>query len=234
MYRGELKTLEEVQELWGTTQNTVVVPTLELVHVKNVPISLLVAASMCSGSIHSVYEKDTLNMGRYISPTNLNKALITFGDVRATTPKQIKTKFNKLLKYNSREFIYVASKEEKHTRYTYDMYYQRGGYTTINLNVAHYLLEHYSDAHIQAYIILKCLTCRGFAQVTHKYLAIQMGLTEHSRRKVSTILEDLVTDGLVEKVQNVGYKYLEQNDGAIRTVVTEINKYRVVEGKYLK
>ena len=61
-----------------------------------------------------------------------------------------------------------------------------------------------------------------------------MGLTEHSRRKVSTILEDLVTDGLVEKVQDVGYKYIEQNDGAIRTVVTEINKYRVVEGKYLK
>lgn len=44
MHRGELKTLEEVQQLWGTTQNTVVVPTLELVHVKNVPISLLVAA----------------------------------------------------------------------------------------------------------------------------------------------------------------------------------------------
>lgn len=236
MHRGELKTLEEVQELWGTTQTSITIPTKELIYTKHMPTSLYIALSMVSASTHipcvDNQERDMIR-GRYIGIKYLNRAINLLIDLQPQLmTKKIKKNINDLLGQKSKEFEFVATKEDFGWSYTYNMYYELGKFITLDIRLAYYLIANLNDGEIQAYLIL-CTLCRDWRQITQEYLAEAMGLSKHSRRKVGTILKRLEQLGLIKKFTENGKKLIPNSKGVLVEITTQINEYRITEPKEL-
>ena len=218
-----LMDLKDVQEYWNTTQVNAVIPSREINANKNVPIGTLAIFSMMSGK-EGIYTLDFSGKGaRIVNVKRLDKLFDYTTNLRKLKPSTINTHIEKLKDLNSNEFTIATLKNKQGNLETYYKLDYSNNYVLIDLRIMHYMIEHYEDKLIQAYIIFMW-TCRdGWSQLTQEQLAVHMGMNASSRRHVKKYIDKLVDDGFIQHKKH--YKSVKEFDAKTQTIKTKTMPY---------
>lgn len=228
-----LKSLKVCQSFWDTSLINIYVPSKEIAAQKNSPIGTFIAMVISSGSKNvTAQTKDT----RIITATNSNITKISkrIQKIRNVKSSKVTKDIKKLLKYNSFEFKYNNKLGDFMAK---NGYYEikNLAFVILDLRLAHYLLENYSDSEIQVYLVLKWKCKDGWTQITQEQLAEAIGLSKHSYKKVAKILKKLIEGNLVEKRSHYQSKVvIDRVTGEPKNVTMPYFEYRLKTIKELK
>lgn len=223
--------LEEVRNFWCTSQSEIVMPSRYINKKAKAPMGTLMAISMKSsiGQRNLINGTDNGKGSRILSINILGRVYKRIKELRDNKTSDINRDIKKLLEYDTKEF-YIKSKLKENTENEYINYIEMDysdGFVKIELEVAHELLK-YSDSVIQAYIILKWVCRNGWAQLTREQMAEHMGLSRHSHRKATKVINTLVEDGFIE--MRTGYRdkvIFDKKTKTLKSITTPFYEYQI-------
>jgi len=199
---------------FNTGQNSIIVPTKELIKYKDTDGRILLGISGLSNCEDVTEEGDN---ARYINLKKLDKRIIELTETIGIDISNFNKKIRTMLKKNSDEFKLIEYINEKGEKVRcYEINYKSGGFVKIPIKKAERCLLCLGNNPIKLYCNLLWL-CQynGEFKQTHipqKTLATLMGLKETSERIVKSATQCLINEDMIEVTK-------------IKQAVTTIDKY---------
>ena len=185
----ELEDSEDESFLLQTTQNTIVVPTKDLIKLKGTDFRVVLGISAISN-----VENNTLSgkNKRYISIDKVDKNMDKLCKTIDISPSQFRKHIRTLLKADSDEFRLVEKMHNDKMVKCYEIEYDKGGFITVPIEKAKSLLIGGSNHCIKLYsnLLWLCNENGEFVEkeLTQSYLATLMGYSKRSEEiiKIAT------------------------------------------------
>lgn len=215
-----------MSRIFRTTQNNIVIPTKNLIKIKNTDFRVLLLLSVISNVDNNILSGSNT---RYCSLRKVGNNMDKMSKTISITPDHFKRQINTLLKCGSDEFKLVEVERNNKKQYEYQIQYEKGGFVTIPYETVEKILLGLSNTCIKVYVNLLwlCIKDGDFSerQITQKYLAELMGLSSVRAVKIAT--ETLEKQGLIKikKEWQVDTKVI---DGKMITNPKETIVYSIV------
>lgn len=197
--------IEEVQKefedklLFRTTQNSVVVPTKELIKNKNTDFRVLLSISTISNVDNNT---KTGSNSRYCSIRKVDKNMDKLCKSIGISSSQFRKHLRALLKHSTDEFKIIEKEYNKQTVMCYEINYVSGGFVTIPIKKVESLLVGGSNNCIKLYsnLLWLCTQDGEFVEreLTQDYLAELMGLSPSTQKIVRIATKWLVGAELIK------------------------------------
>ena len=173
-----------------TTQNTVVIPTKELIKVKGTDFRVLMALSTISNVENS---NQSGNNNRFVSCRKVDENMDNLTKTLGISPSQFRKCLGALIKRKSNEFKLVERMYKGKLVQCYQMDYESGGFVLVPVEKAKSLLRGGSNNCIKLYSNLLWLCAKDGEfqerELTQGHLAELMGLSKRSESIVKIATE---------------------------------------------
>lgn len=198
VYNVEVKEPIE-KRIFNTTQNTVVLPTKELIKIKNTDFRVLLGLSTIS-NVDNV-TKSGANT-RYVSLKKVDRNMDKLCEQINISPSQFRKHMRTLLKNNSDEFKIVDREHNGEVVKCYEINYVEGGFITIPYAKVEKLIIGLSNNCIKLYsnLLWLCQKDGKFIdkEISQIFLLELMGLTHGSERILKIATETLEECNLIK------------------------------------
>ena len=198
VYNVEVKEPIE-KRIFNTTQNTVVLPTKELIKIKNTDFRVLLGLSTISNVDN--FTKSGANT-RYVSLKKVDRNMDKLCEQINISPSQFRKHMRTLLKNNSDEFKIVDREHNGEVVKCYEINYVEGGFITIPYAKVEKLIIGLSNNCIKLYsnLLWLCQKDGKFIdkEISQIFLLELMGLTHGSERILKIATETLEECNLIK------------------------------------
>lgn len=198
VYNVEVKEPIE-KRIFNTTQNTVVLPTKELIKIKNTDFRVLLGISTISNVDN--FTKSGANT-RYVSLKKVDRNMDKLCEQINISPSQFRKHMRTLLKNNSDEFKIVDREHNGEVVKCYEINYVEGGFITIPYAKVEKLIIGLSNNCIKLYsnLLWLCQKDGKFIdkEISQIFLLELMGLTHGSERILKIATETLEECNLIK------------------------------------
>ena len=191
VYNVEVKEAIE-KRIFNTAQNTVVLPTKQLIKIKNTDFRVLLAISTIS-NVDDITKSGANN--RYVSLKKVDRNMDKLCEQINISPSQFRKHMRTLLKNNSDEFKIVDREYNGEVVKCYEINYVEGGFITIPYAKVEKLIIGLSNNCIKLYSNLLWL-CQKDGEFIDKHISQEnllelMGLSKNSDRILKITTETL-------------------------------------------
>lgn len=213
VYNVEVKEPIE-KRIFNTTQNTVVLPTKELIKIKNTDFRVLLGLSTISNVDN--FTKSGANT-RYVSLKKVDRNMDKLCKQINISPSQFRKHMRTLLKNNSDEFKIVDRDYNGEVVKCYEINYTEGGFITIPYAKVEKLIIGLSNNCIKLYSNLLWL-CQKDGEFIEKHISQEtllelMGLSKTSDKTLKIVTETLEECKLIKTEKRWISKTIINNEG---------------------
>ena len=213
VYNVEVKEPIE-KRIFNTTQNTVVLPTKELIKIKNTDFRVLLGISTIS-NVDDI-TKSGANT-RYVSLKKVDRNMDKLCEQINISPSQFRKHMRTLLKNNSDEFKIVDREHNGEVVKCYEINYTEGGFITIPYAKVEKLIIGLSNNCIKLYSNLLWL-CQKDGKFIEKHISQEtllelMGLSKTSDKTLKIVTETLEECKLIKTEKRWMSKTIINNEG---------------------
>lgn len=187
------------KRIFNTTQNTVVLPTKELIKMKNTDFRVLLGLSIISNVDNFTISGANT---RYCSIRKVDRNMDKLCKCIGITPSQFRKHLRALLKHNTDEFKLIEKEYNGEKVLCYEINYIEGGFITIPYNKIESILVGGSNNCIKLYANLLWL-CTKDGEFIEKHISQEtllelMGLSPSTRRIITIATEWLEGANLIK------------------------------------
>lgn len=224
MAKGKIYSIKGGSRILPTTQNSVVVPTSELIKKKGIDLRVLACISAISNVDDWSREGDN---NRYCSVDKINSNLDNLCNLLDIDRTKLMRRIREIIKVDSYEFKKVQREVDAKQASCVEIKYESGGFITIDCGVLEGLVSNLSNNAFKLYVNLLWL-CKDVnknqfieRQLTQEFLLPLMGLAKSSKRVIRIAEAELVEKNLIE----VRTKWETKIRGDFEGVVPVAKKY---------
>ena len=182
--------------IFETNQNSIVIPTKELIKMKDCDFRVLLGIS---GLTNCEDVEQEGNNARYIDLKKLDKYVIDLTKTIGIDISNFNKKIRTMLRKNSDEFKLIQYINDKGNKVNcYEINYESGGFVTIPKAKAERALLTLGNNPIKMYCNLLWLCQFKPTHVTQPTLATLMGLSPNSERIVKASMQTLINEDFIE------------------------------------
>lgn len=179
--------------------NNIVIPTDELMGEKNADIKMLMCMSLISNVENSSKRGGNV---RYCTIKKLNKHIEELSGILGVDRYRFITKLNRLLKFNSDEFLLTERMFDGEEVSCYEINYKSGKFVNIDYRTFEKLLIQCNKTEIKTYISLLWM-CNDKGKrvektISQDYLLSHLGLSSNSKKQLKRTTDNLEQLGFIK------------------------------------